>query len=529
MSTLERKRRLGDGAYSVVHLATNKEGEEVAVKCNIKDAQTTMLGSQRELDHLQRFKGHPFIVDLKQVVLGDPFSRKNPLSPCRVTEGERKMEHDGMHFVMECIPMTGNIFFANKTICTPSVAKILASQLLTVFEFIHKKDVTHRDPKPPNLLIAKDVAGQYYLKVSDFGMARFMIPGEPVSPNAYTSWYRAPEVCSNAPYTSAADIFSVGLIIYEMFAPGPWLAGVEDNCNAAYNAILSKSPSHPDSKLVEKYASYGRVVADGRLCPLRRQSWKEQLRLSPAQVAAFNQVPGTLDQLDDLLTGLTELDPAKRLTASQALEHPFFDFTRSYIAEIRRMYPPVPRSLSYITIVNCFERRAMAALAWGIYNARYQLPWYRPRILFQAISLYNRYLAWAFSKGNTKVQLEATETTERGRLHDRVQTELGFWVCVYASHKYFVTLTYPIPWSALVPEVYQGPTMERLAAQLEITINNDAVNWELYQDTLYEAVQWFPQHQLTEAHVDKLLMGYLAVTEWSETSIRGLYRHICGL
>eukprot|EP01105_Mastigella_eilhardi_P001941 TRINITY_DN12385_c1_g1_i5.p1 TRINITY_DN12385_c1_g1~~TRINITY_DN12385_c1_g1_i5.p1 ORF type:complete len:448 (+),score=105.94 TRINITY_DN12385_c1_g1_i5:437-1780(+) len=90
-------------------------------------------------------------------------------------------------------------------------------QLAAGLETLYKKNIIHRDLKPQNLLLHKDRRGVMTLKLADFGFARFVdnqqellatICGSPL--------YMAPEVLHNEKYSRKSDLWSVGVILFEM-------------------------------------------------------------------------------------------------------------------------------------------------------------------------------------------------------------------------------------------------------------------------------------------------------------------------
>ena len=86
-------------------------------------------------------------------------------------------------------------------------------KLLIGVKHIHDQGFIHRDLKSHNILLKK---GQ--LKIADFGLSRFLTsPPKPMSKSVATLNWRAPEIIlNNLKYTQAVDMWSIGIILYEM-------------------------------------------------------------------------------------------------------------------------------------------------------------------------------------------------------------------------------------------------------------------------------------------------------------------------
>ena len=556
MSVLTRVSKVGEGTYGTVYKAKQpnadasspEESKVVAVKRNFKDISASWIGNPRELDMLAQIKGHPFTVDLINVSFGNPFGRGHPMTP--INEKMRQMKEDKIHFVMEFVGTAGDKFFGDKQRCTPLAGKIIACQLLLAMEFIQSRNIAHRDLKPANLLISNDPKEGLRLRICDFGMSQVLCKGSPSTPGVATSWYRAPEICCTCPnYTIASDNWSIGAILFEIFGRLPYLYAVGDNDTDAFNAILAKAPVRPDPEEIRRMLgktstleispttvpdlkelhTRSRTQGLSTLPPrqFRRRSFLEQLEMSQQYQALFKQEPGSVEQLIEIITGFLQINPDKRWTPTQALEHPFFDYLRDYIKGVRQAYPPIPPALPCVKITQCIERKWAIAVAFTLYNERHRFDWYRHRLIFHAIDLFDRYLEWAFTPDNTAVSLGALETTHTGRLHSRDDAQLRFWVCLYLIHKYYATMSYPLTWSAFVPKVYVGGEKERIAEQFEVLLVKDVVRYRLYRDTLFEiADQYADKFPLNDNLVRELLLAYGQMPEWDDGSVRALFRKI---
>ncbi|KAF0720316.1 Aste57867_405 [Aphanomyces stellatus] len=159
-------------------------------------------------------------------------------------------------------------------------AKTLLRQLLLALEYLHGNCIVHHDLKPHNLLLD----GKGRLKVCDFGAARAYNKadgGLPFSGIYGTVGYIAPELLQSAPtYTTAVDMFSVGLILFEMLF--------------AYAAF------YPPSSCMHDTVEF----------PVPRPSQRHKPQVSDAAKA--------------LIRACLDKDPATRITASAALRHAWF-------------------------------------------------------------------------------------------------------------------------------------------------------------------------------------------------------------
>ena len=88
--------------------------------------------------------------------------------------------------------------------------KIFA-QLRSAFELLYKEKILHRDLKPTNILFHNGV-----IKIADFGFCKEMLKDEMTQTMVGSPIYMAPEVLKGSIYDNRADIWSLGVILYEM-------------------------------------------------------------------------------------------------------------------------------------------------------------------------------------------------------------------------------------------------------------------------------------------------------------------------
>ncbi|KAM9294152.1 dual specificity protein kinase CLK2 [Gastrophryne carolinensis] len=210
----------------------------------------------------------------------------------------------------------------------------MALQVCQAVKFLHDNKLTHTDLKPENILFVNSEYDLTYniekkrdercvkstdIRVVDFGSATF--DHEHHSTIVSTRHYRAPEVILELGWSQPCDVWSIGCIIFEYYL-GYTLFQTHDNREhlAMMERILGPLPSRMIRKTrKQKYfyrghldwddgSSAGRYVREN--CkPLRRYMLDESEEHY---------------QLFDLIQGMLEYEPSKRMTLSQSLKHPFF-------------------------------------------------------------------------------------------------------------------------------------------------------------------------------------------------------------
>jgi calcium-dependent protein kinase len=189
---------------------------------------------------------------------------------------------NGSNFYIITELLTGGELFSkisNSKYLEESSALYVMKQIFSAVNYCHKNGIFHRDLKPENILIEECYDNMYNIKIIDFGTSEIFKKDKTFHHQIGTSYYIAPEVLKNK-YNHKCDLWSCGVIMYILLSGSPPFYGKNEE------EILQ-------SVEIGKFEFRSRV-------------WKN-----------------ISDTAKDLIVKLLELDVDKRLSAEQALQHPW--------------------------------------------------------------------------------------------------------------------------------------------------------------------------------------------------------------
>lgn len=284
-------RKLGRGKYSEVFEGINVSSDNS--KCVIKILKPVKKKKiKREIKILENLRGGPNIINLLAVVK-DPISR----TPSLIFEYVNNTEFKQLYQTLSDFDI-----------------RYYLLELLKAIDYCHSMGIMHRDVKPHNVMIDHE---KRKLRLIDWGLAEFYHPGQEYNVRVASRYFKGPELLVDYQmYDYSLDMWSLGCMLASMvFRREPFFHG-HDN----YDQLVRIAKVLGTEELYEYLDRY-QIPLDPRFNDiLGRHSRKRWERF----VHAENQhlvSPEALDFLDKLL----RYDHQERLTAREAMDHPYFN------------------------------------------------------------------------------------------------------------------------------------------------------------------------------------------------------------
>ncbi|MBZ3888914.1 Serine/threonine-protein kinase DCLK3 [Sciurus carolinensis] len=258
----EMGRVIGDGNFAVVKECRHRE--------------TRQAYAMKIIDK-SKLKGKEDIVD-SEILIIQSLSHPNIVKLYEVYETETEI-----YLIMEYV-QGGDLFDAIiESVKFPEPeAALMIMDLCKALVHLHDKNIVHRDLKPENLLVQRNEDKSTTLKLADFGLAKHVV--RPIFTVCGTPTYVAPEILSEKGYGLEVDMWAAGVILYILLCGFPPFRSPDRDQDELFNIIQL---GH-----FEFLAPYWDNISDAA---------------------------------KDLVSRLLVVDPKKRYTAHQVLQHPWIE------------------------------------------------------------------------------------------------------------------------------------------------------------------------------------------------------------
>uniref|UniRef100_A0A8C7N5I7 Serine/threonine-protein kinase PRP4 homolog n=1 Tax=Oncorhynchus kisutch TaxID=8019 RepID=A0A8C7N5I7_ONCKI len=207
-----------------------------------------------------------------------------------------------------------------------------SQQLFLALKLLKRCNILHADIKPDNILVNES---KTILKLCDFGSASHVAEND-ITPYLVSRFYRAPEIIIGKLYDHGIDMWSVGCTLYELYTGKILFPGKTNNHMIKLamdlkgkmpNKMIRKGvfkDQHFDQNLNFLYTEVDRVTEREKVTVMSTINPTKELL---ADMVGCQRLPEDqrkkVAQLKDLLDQTLMLDPAKRISINQALQHPY--------------------------------------------------------------------------------------------------------------------------------------------------------------------------------------------------------------
>lgn len=203
-------------------------------------------------------------------------------------------------------------------------ASIIMQQIISAVCYMHSKGIVHRDLKPENIMLDTD-DGDLTIKIIDFGTSNYFHQNEKLSLKVGTPYYIAPEIIKGT-YNDKCDIWSLGVIMYILLSGTPPFNGNDDQM------ILQR-------------------VKEGKY---------------NMQLSEFDSVS---DEAKDLIQKMLTYDPEKRISALEALKHPWFSmFMKNKTRSTCLSDDSISKPFENLRQINAKEKLQQATIAFLVHH-----------------------------------------------------------------------------------------------------------------------------------------------------------------
>lgn len=197
---------LGSGTYSIVHKGIDKRTRQlVAIK--IMERKRILKGTL-SIDNLIQEIGLLKKLEHKNIVKMEEFC----------------WDSSNIYIICELCEVSLSALIKKRQRLSESTCRIFIRMLAEAMKYLRDNNISHFDLKPQNLLLTRpSPSSTYVLKICDFGFAQHLETDEENSTVKGSPLYMAPEIILKHKYDARADLWSIGVILYEcLFGKAPY-------------------------------------------------------------------------------------------------------------------------------------------------------------------------------------------------------------------------------------------------------------------------------------------------------------------
>lgn len=299
-------RKLGHGKYSIVFEGFQESRNEHVVIKILKPVKKRKI--KREIKILECLRGGYSIVKLLSVIC--------------ITETKMYA------LIFEKMPHTEdfkNVYLKLNELET----RYYLNEVLKALDYCHSRGIMHRDVKPHNIIIDQS---NRRIQLIDWGLAEFYQPGQEYNVRVASRYFKGPELLVDYGfYDYSLDMWSLGCMFASMiFRKEPFFHGIDNNDqllkivhvlgSSGLYAYMKKYNIHYND-YIEKLGNHS------------RKSWQRFINTENEYLVS--------DHAFNLLESLLRYDHMERISAKEALEHPYFE--------------PLKRKIAHASALNCIS------------------------------------------------------------------------------------------------------------------------------------------------------------------------------
>lgn len=279
---------IGEGSYGTVYKGI-KNGKTYAIKVfqlNTANGFTEELNAYREFDHENVVKMHDY-------------GKRAVFQP---SDGGKTYT---CNFLVFDYVVGGELF--DVIIREPQVPdagiRTIFKSILAGIKHVHDKNMAHRDLKMENILLDEN----FVIKVADFGTAKAADDEGNLKTHIGTPGYMAPEVASGKYNAFAADVFSLGCVLFMILTRIPVTEGKCIKTDGVFKHLYNGRP--------DLY-------------------WEDRIKISSRYRSVFTAP----SDLRDLISGMLCYDPERRLTMQQVMDHDYLKGKTASQSQLSRFF-----------------------------------------------------------------------------------------------------------------------------------------------------------------------------------------------